>query len=730
MSHVFLINTVMFLVVFTVEATLLLSGAWFLTRRSRMSAASRHAVWFAAFATLLVTPLLSAVSPTRIEMQIPALARLEPEASSVTTVEPVPALSMPATEESIPTAPYGAPAPSPQPSTQSGITQLLVMLLGGWTLGALAIACQAMVASWGVARLRRRSRIGRFLGLDPGNVATRIGLARRWELRISHDSTPPTAMTWGTLRPVVLLPAESAEWPSERLEAVLLHELAHVRRMDSLSQIVGLIVCSVCWFNPLVWLALRAMRAAAEEATDDAVVRSGITPSVYASELLKIASRLGRNGQPHSIIGVPIMKTQTIESRIRSIVDPANRHAGVERSQILKICVGAAAVAVLMASLRPTAASPQSSTTPVVAQPAPATTQAAPALAPVVAVPQRVEPPAAIAAQAVSVRATLAAPGAVSLPRAALAAPGVPSLPRAAVAALAVQPVQPAQPAVARVVLPAPAIQGAKPVHTRASRKGRHTANHRARQYGIRTQVNVSVRPAIALSVNAATRVSPAVAVSIHSLAVRPAVSVTTRVHPQINVRPAVARVSTSTTSSQGVSISSTSTITGSGSVSTGTTARAADTSVSASSIPATQSTASTSVSSAPTAVETAGSISVATGNQTASAGSISRSAGVGTSISTGTVAIAGKSATFSRGPGSGVGIGRGIAVNTASSGVVISRGQGVSLSASAPVVTRVQVTNRVSRPVVRRAVHFTRTLRRHTVKHVVTPRASIHVSN
>ena len=90
-------------------------------------------------------------------------------------------------------------------------------------------------------------------------------------------------MTWGYMRPVILLPRESVNWSKGRFEAVMLHELAHVRRGDSISQLLVLAVCALYWFNPVVWLCARALRSEAEMAADDTVLGLGI---FYLNHLL------------------------------------------------------------------------------------------------------------------------------------------------------------------------------------------------------------------------------------------------------------------------------------------------------------------------------------------------------------------------------------------------------------------------------------------------------------
>ena len=83
-------------------------------------------------------------------------------------------------------------------------------------------------------------------------------------------------MTWGWLRPVVLLPGDSEVGRPERRHVVLLHELAHVKRLDCLTQQLAQLSCAVYWFNPLSWWASMRMMVERERACDDLVLLSGV----------------------------------------------------------------------------------------------------------------------------------------------------------------------------------------------------------------------------------------------------------------------------------------------------------------------------------------------------------------------------------------------------------------------------------------------------------------------
>ena len=93
----------------------------------------------------------------------------------------------------------------------------------------------------------------------------------------------------GFLRPILLLPEGIAECLTPRqLEAVLAHELCHVRRRDNLASAVHMIVEAVFWFHPLVWWIGARLVEERERACDEAVLSLGSEPQVYAEAILNV----------------------------------------------------------------------------------------------------------------------------------------------------------------------------------------------------------------------------------------------------------------------------------------------------------------------------------------------------------------------------------------------------------------------------------------------------------
>jgi hypothetical protein len=93
-----------------------------------------------------------------------------------------------------------------------------------------------------------------------------------------------------------------------------------VKRQDHFTYALAGIVCAVCWFNPLVWIALRKVKSTAERAADDLVIRSGVRPSSYVDTLVDMLKRLGP--EPLQVrASFAMARKSEIENRMLAVLD-------------------------------------------------------------------------------------------------------------------------------------------------------------------------------------------------------------------------------------------------------------------------------------------------------------------------------------------------------------------------------------------------------------------------
>ncbi len=157
-------------------------------------------------------------------------------------------------------------------------------------VGVLVMLGPVIFAGWQLRRMRRAARLADIGLLELlGELRGEMWIFRRVELLQSVGVAGTMPMTWGIFRARILLPGSASGWGRERQRLVLLHELAHVRRRDCLTLLVGRLACAMYWFHPLMWVAAGRVRVLAEQACDDLVLTAGTRSSEYAAELMAIA---------------------------------------------------------------------------------------------------------------------------------------------------------------------------------------------------------------------------------------------------------------------------------------------------------------------------------------------------------------------------------------------------------------------------------------------------------
>lgn len=309
-------------------------------RRAGGSAAMRHTIWLLGLGGLVLVPLLAAVMP---RMELPIL----PESLGPLAEPPAPPLAEPSSPL-MPSTPRGPAVAAPAATIGLGdLMQLLYLAVAAGLIGRLAIG------HWLLARLWRQARPAdalQWAGLVD-SLRSSLGIVRPVELRVADRGLMP--MTWGSVRPRILLPEEARGWDEERARVVLLHELAHVARRDSLSRAAASLISAIYWFNPAIWYAARQMRREQEHACDDLVLSRGAKAGPYARNLLE-AARAFRT--PPAIAGfcVAMASKSELERRLTAIVRRGSRRRASARFAA-GCCAAALAGTALVASVTPVA---------------------------------------------------------------------------------------------------------------------------------------------------------------------------------------------------------------------------------------------------------------------------------------------------------------------------------------------------------------------------------------
>lgn len=221
------------------------------------------------------------------------------------------------------------------------------LLLAVWALGALAVGGRYLAGLVSVRRIVARARVVE----DPQWNAALDWAADRLlldsDVRLLASDDVPMPLTAGVLRPVVVLPTSALDWSMDRRRAVLVHELAHVRRKDALAHALTWAAMALWWFHPLVRMTARQSRAESERACDDLVLRAGTRASSYADHLLEIVC--ASDGRAPAA-AMPLAQRSEFEGRMIRILAPDVRRHGLSALRTAAMLAAVLALAVPLAA--------------------------------------------------------------------------------------------------------------------------------------------------------------------------------------------------------------------------------------------------------------------------------------------------------------------------------------------------------------------------------------------
>ena len=223
---------------------------------------------------------------------------------------------------------------------QDGAPGATALLRKGWMTGlrqGLEAALPLILLAWCLGASLRLVRLGTgyywlhqtcLKATEPASPAWEarlaalvrtLGLPRPVRILVSHRLDTPLVL--GTFRPVILVPlAAILGLDAKALEAVLVHELAHIRRHDYLANLLQCFAETLFFYHPALWWVSRQIRLERELCCDDAAVRCCGDALLYASALAGLEAL--RSPKPQFIHLAPAAKGGPLMLRIRRILTP------------------------------------------------------------------------------------------------------------------------------------------------------------------------------------------------------------------------------------------------------------------------------------------------------------------------------------------------------------------------------------------------------------------------
>jgi TonB family protein len=205
-----------------------------------------------------------------------------------------------------------------QLSSPDGIRLPWLLTFVAWLGGMLVSAKRFVISYRKLHDLRAGAR--RISFEDLGSAQIDWGLMAPQSVRFGLSPSVQSPSLVGFFRPMIVLPADIADWASaEERAAMLQHELIHLQRMDHYVGYFQALLTSIFFFHPLVRYASYRLSIERELICDEHVLRTHVAAPVYMESLLKVAERNVSNAGIHQPAFFSSRKA--LERRIKMIID-------------------------------------------------------------------------------------------------------------------------------------------------------------------------------------------------------------------------------------------------------------------------------------------------------------------------------------------------------------------------------------------------------------------------
>jgi beta-lactamase regulating signal transducer with metallopeptidase domain len=297
-----------------------------------------HVLWLLVLVELVVPPVFEVrVLPARWSSDDVA-PRARIEAAAVPDVSDLPEGRPAGTHRTASRDPRSAQRPvepSPQAAAMATASAGVGWVSWGHLLAVVLVVGTGALSSVMLLRLLRFRRLLKHAVDAPmslqgraADVARRFGLTRPPRVRLVPGRMPPALWPDGTSGQILLPAALLSRLAPEEIDALLAHEVAHLRRRDHWLRPFELLVMALCWWHPVAWWARRQLRRAEEQACDAMVLQTFRSrPRVYAESLVKTVEFLALPGPAVPSLATGATGAAPLKERITMILKTKPPHA-------------------------------------------------------------------------------------------------------------------------------------------------------------------------------------------------------------------------------------------------------------------------------------------------------------------------------------------------------------------------------------------------------------------
>ena len=305
-----------------------LAGLAFVAVSLCRSASTRYLVAVAAMVAMLLSPIAT-FFVIRAQGNGPAQTAVVSEIVQPSAAQPLSSSAF---------------ATSRTPVRQESSVLPLLFLVEAWFAGVVMLSLRSFGGFVQILRLRRR----KFMGVPDEILELCLDLQDRMRvdriIRYCQSIHVDVPLVAGWLRPVVLLPISAITGLTRpQLEAVIAHELAHIRRYDAFVNLFQVAVETLLFYHPAVWWLGKRIRTEREHCCDDAAVAVCGSPVVYARALAHLAETRQSPALAMALDGSPLV------ARVARLLG-SNRQTNSLRASNLSIGVLCLSVALIAGS--------------------------------------------------------------------------------------------------------------------------------------------------------------------------------------------------------------------------------------------------------------------------------------------------------------------------------------------------------------------------------------------